>query len=86
MVEAEEAVGVAGRRGAVVEAAEREAVEVAGHVEGGERLRIAARSRSRRTMWSPSADGHLVFADQRHAHALDGLEVVVEGRCGFGVA
>ena len=36
MVEAEEAVGVAGRRGAVVEAGQGQAVEGVLHLEGGE--------------------------------------------------
>ncbi len=85
MVEAEQAVGVVGRRVAVVEAAEREAVEVDRDVEGGER---GTDRRQVEVAQLHAVDGIERFAfvvgDDAHADRLDARQVVVERPGGFG--
>jgi len=80
VVEAEQAVGVAGGRGAVVEAAEGQAVEIRVHVEGGEGGADPVQVQVAEVNALPFDSGGLVVGYQPNAHALDVVQVIVE-RC-----
>src|SRR3989304_8818836 len=80
MLEAEEGVGVAGRRGAVVEAADGEAVEARLDVESAQGGAYGAEVEVAQLNARADRPRRLVLADQGHALGCDPRQVVVEGR------
>src|SRR3989304_177726 len=80
MLEAEEAVGVAGRRGAVVEAADGEAVEARLDVESAQGGADGAEGEVAQLNARADRPRRLVLADQGYALGCDPGQVVVEGR------
>src|SRR3972149_11092265 len=80
MLEAEEAVGGGGGRGAVVEAADGEAVEARLDVEGAQGGADGAEVEVAQLNARAARPRRLVLADQGYALGCDPGQVVVEGR------